>query len=440
VIGLLALAAAIRLAAWLAIPETRFASDEDSYYSIASALLEGRHDVFWPPVTGWLIALIRLAAPDNALAVVRLVWVLMDMMCLVALAVLAARFAPSIFPEHAGSRKRFITLVTIGYALYLPAISHSQFATSEIPSLLQLLIVLLLLTQPRLTSPRLAVAGLVTGTLILTRPNLLPLVITLPAAVLFLIHRSRSLARDTAVYVAAASLVIAGQLYRNYALFGEVTISTNSAYNLYIGNRDLYAEDLNLFSPSATPEQIEFRRQQFAGTLEYPSAPPSELQRMATRWILDHPIEFGRRALGRLARLFAPKTDVLELIGGQQRQSVFAPQSLLVLGVANLEWLVILAAGAIGLASLRHRDRATALVLGAVIAGAVPLCLVAISKPRYSFIFDPMLIVAAAAVLVAPQRAWAETNTLDRRLLLGVGIFLTWAWIAWAIFAVTSRI
>lgn len=435
---LLALAGAIRLAAWLAIPDTRFASDEDSYYVVAGALLEGRHDVFWPPVTGWLIALIRAIVPGNELAMVRLVWAAMDVLCVGMVAVLSARFARTIFPGDATKRERFAWLATLGYALYLPAVSHSQFATSEIPSLLQLLLVLVLLTTWPLSAARMLTAGIVTGTLVLTRPNLLPLVVTLPA-VLFLIRRSGASVRGVAVYVTAVAVLLGAQVYRTYLLSGDATISTNSAYNLYIGNRDLYAEDLNLFSPAATPAQIEFRRQQFAGTLVYPDQPPAELQRQAVQWIVGHPMEFARRALGRFARLLAPKTDALELIGGQQQRSVFSPPSLLLLGAVNAQWVVILACGLVGLAWLRRRDPATALLMAAVIAGAVPLCLIAISKPRYSFVFDPILIMAAVPVLMDPRGVLTALEKGDRRLLLVAALFLAWTWTAWTIFAVTSR-
>ncbi len=435
---LLALAGAIRLAAWLAIPDTRFASDEDSYYVIAGALLEGRHDVFWPPVTGWLIALIRALVPGHELSIVRLVWAAMDVCCVAMVAVLSSRFAETIFPESEAARARLTWLATLGYAVYVPAISHSQFATSETPSLLQLLAVMVLLTRGPLSIGRMIVAGFVTGTLVLTRPNLLPLVITLPAAILWSRRFGANL-RGVVAYATVVAMILGAQVYRTYLLSGEATLSTNSAYNLYIGNRDLYAEDLNLFRPAATPAQIEFRRQQFAGTLVYPSEAPSELQRQATQWIIGHPAEFARRALGRLARLFAPKTDALELIGGQQARSVFSPPSLLLLGIVNAQWILILACGFTGLLWLRHRDPGSSAVLGSVIAGAVPLCLIAISKPRYSFVFDPILLMAAVPVLMHPKGVWRALASSDRWILLVAGLFLAWAWVAWAIFAVTSR-
>ena len=45
----LALAIALRVAAWLTVSPTRFASDEDSYFAVATALLaRGDQNIFWP--------------------------------------------------------------------------------------------------------------------------------------------------------------------------------------------------------------------------------------------------------------------------------------------------------------------------------------------------------------------------------------------------------
>jgi hypothetical protein len=217
-------------------------------------------------------------------------------------------------------------------------------------------------------------------------------------------------------------------------------LSRNAAYNLYIGNQDFYAEDLNLFAPRATPEQIAFRRQFFAGTLQYPSGTAAELQRAALQWIADHPLQFLRRAAGRLARVFAPKTDVLELIGGEAAAGVFSPVSLAILGLANLQWTWFLFAGVFGLAMLVDRGRPFGATLVWTIAGCLLLCLVAISKPRYSFVFDPLLILSSMLVLAVPAPERAAAWQRHRRVLIPVGLFLGWGWIAWTIFAMSSRL
>lgn len=442
-----ALGVAIRMAVWALMPASRFASDEDSYFQVGTALAtRGEQDLFWPPLTGWLIALVASIAGPSV-AALRLVWVLFDAGCLLCLRTLASRLAPALFAEPARAR-RFATLATLGYALYLPAVSFAQFTTSETPALLQLLVVLILLTNANAGRGTYALAGLIAGTLSLTRPSLLPLIAFLPIAIYLRTGRpqpqmaqiTQKRLQNAVVFAIAGAVVVGAIAARNWLAVGEATIARNSAYNLYIGNRDFYAEDLNLFSPRATPEQIEFRRQFFSGQESYPSGTPAELQREAFAWIAGHPLTFARRAIGRLARVFAPRTDVLELAGGERTAGVFSPPSIALLGIANIEWTMVLFGGIAGLIALRHRDRDTFVLFAATIAGSLVLCLVAIAKPRYSFVIDPLLLLCACAFLLQPRPAIATFTRGDRRWLVAVFAFLVWGWIAWTIFALTSRV
>jgi hypothetical protein len=74
------------------------------------------------------------------------------------------------------------------------------------------------------------------------------------------------------------------------------------------------------------------------------------------------------------------------------------------------------------------------------ISVCVLLCLVAISKPRYSFVFDPLLIIASMFVLAAPAADRAAAWRRHRRALVPIALFLAWGWIAWTIFAMSSRL
>lgn len=75
----------------------------------------------------------------------------------------------------------------------------------------------------------------------------------------------------------------------------------------------------------------------------------------------------------------------------------------------------------------------------AAVLGALPLCLIAISKPRYSFIFDPVLLLGAAVFLSAPGAAWAGLGRGERLLVAGTSLFVLWGWAAWLVFALSSR-
>ena len=433
-----AVAIIVRVSIWLVLPHNRFASDEDSYYRVANTLLTtGEQDVFWPPVTGWLIALIGAVVQSMDIRWIRLAWIALDAICAVLVYMLATTIAANL--PAAGNRQAFARTVTLGYAVYLPAISFAEFATSEIPALLLVLLALVLLVRDPLSVARAIAVGLVLGVLSITRPSLIPLVLFLPAAAALHLPK-RNVAATVAIAVLASSVVIGGVVLRNYVVAGEPTIAHNSAYNLYIGNRDLYAEDLDMFHPVATAGQIEFRRQFFGGELTYPTLTPAELQREAFRWIRDHPGEFFRRAFGRLARLFAPKTDVLELVGGERQVSVFSPSALSLLALANAQWVVVLFGGLIGLMGIYRLQPRLGVLLVATVLGSVPLCLIAISKPRYAFTFEPVLLIGVTYLLFAPRDVMAALSRRDRWIAGACALFLVWGWAAWLIFATTSRV
>lgn len=362
----------------------------------------------------------------------------MDAACAAAVYVIARRLGRDLWAADDDRGERLARIAACGYAVYLPAISHAQFATSEIPALLGTLSVLLLVTAQRQSLARFALAGVVAGLLCLTRPSLLPLLVVVPVAALW--GRAAPNWMRAAAFVAVGATVVGAYTYRNWIYTGEATISTNSAYNLYIGNRDLYAEDLDLFRPRATPAQVEFRRQQFSGQLPPFTNSPSESQRLALEWIREHPLTFARRAAGRLARVFVPKTDVLELLGGERAAPVFAPRSLALLVVTNLQWAIVLFGGLAGLFALRRTRPDWALLFASVVAAAVVLCLIAISKPRYSFVFDPLLIISAAALWIDRARARSAVTAGDLRALAVICAFIVWGWIAFAIFAISSRL
>jgi len=428
----------VRLLAWAAIPASRFASDEDSYFQVSTALLtQGHQDLFWPPMTGWLLAGLRAGLGTDSVGTLRLAWLLMDVACVVAVRALAIRVAAAVWPSDSVLGTRLVVAATLGYALYLPAISHAQFLTSETPALLQLLCLILLVSRADAGVGAFASAGLLGGTLVLTRPSLSPVAVLVPiAAVLW---RDRRAWRHAVAGMAMTALVVGAVVVRNWVAAGEATISTNSAYNLYIGNRNLYAEDLNLFAPRATPEQIEFRRQQWSGELVYPTESPAELQRLAIEWIRQHPDTFIRRASGRLARVFVPKTDVLEMLGGERGAGIFAPRSLALLAAANVQWAFVLFGGVVGLAWLWRSSAWWGGLFTAAIAGALLLCLVAISKPRYSFVFDPLLLICAVAAVMQPRATLLSLGRTQWWAIGAVSAFLAWAWVAFAIFSLSSR-
>lgn len=429
----------VRVGVWLVLSPNRFASDEASYFSAGTMLASrGEQDFFWPPVTGWLIASAELILRTTDIRWIRLVWIALDVGALLILRALARRLARAAVPEHAASVERFATLVTVAYALYLPAVSFAQFVTSETPALLLTLLVLLLVTGANQRSLDSLLAGVLTGFLALTRTNLLTLLVFVPSAI-FATRPPHTRLRNSCVFLVGAVVVVGAALLRNWGSIGELTLARNSAYNLYIGNQDFYAEDLNLFQPVATREQVEFRRQFWSGELVYPNHTPAALQQEALAWIRSHPGTFARRALGRLARVFAPKTDVLELIGGEQRAGIFSPRAIATLAVANAQWLFVLVGGVVGLTAVWQIQPLLGVPLVSIVIGSLPLCTIAIAKPRYAFVFEPLLLLGAAVLVTFRSDVVPALQTGSRWVIGAVVTFLIWSWLAWLVFAFSSR-
>ena len=439
-IGLIFLGILIRLVIWYLMPETRFAFDEEKYYRAGIWLATtGAQDIFLPPVTGWLIALLKSIFPFISIGYLRLFWVLMDFGAAFLVYLLAARAI-----AHVGSDKLkqwFAAAAAACYILYVPAISYSEFLTSETPTVLLLLLALFLLTGER-SHLRLAAAGFLIGCAVLARTNLAALLISLPIAIGVLSSRKTlgSKAAEVFTFTFVAALVVGLWAFRNYSYENEFTLSTNSYYNLYIGNSAVYQEDLNLFNPRATPEQIVFRREFFAGAIPRLDLPFAEMKRKAVENILADKMLFLRRALGRLARIFVPRTDQLQLLGGESETSVFKPSAMLLMLFANFQWAILLSCGVAGLLSMRGEERDFQVWFAAAILGSLPLCLVAISKPRYSFAFDPLLIICACFFLFRWKRNWHYVWSRHKYLFASLVLFFAWSWVAWAIFAFSSRI
>jgi hypothetical protein len=442
IIGLISLGVVARLVIWYVMPETRFASDEEIYYRTGSLLAtNGIQEIFLPPVTGWLIALLKTIFPALSIHYLRLFWVLMDLGSLFLIYRLSARVIAHV--DSNKSRQLFVGTATAAYILYVPAISYSEFMTSETPTVLLLLLVLVLLTGKRsYFALRLAVAGLLTGCVVLTRTSLAGLLISFPVAIAVLSTRQKPKtgAVKVLIFTFAATSVVGLWALRNYYYENEITLSTNSYYNLYIGNSAVYQEDLNLFNPRATPQQIAFRRQVFSGMNPEPDLTIGEMKRAAVENIASNKLLFLRRALGRLARIFVPRTDQLQLLGGEAEMSVFTLPSMLLMLFTNLQWAVVLLCGAAGLFSMTADERDLPVWFTATITGSIPLCLVAISKPRYSFVFDPLLIICACFFLFRWKRNWHYMLSRYKYVYVSLLLFFAWSWVAWAIFAFSSRV
>ena len=116
-----------------------------------------------------------------------------------------------------------------------------------------------------------------------------------------------------------------------------------------------------------------------------------------------------------------------------------ATRAVALLAVANLQWAFVLFGGVIGLAWLFQVTARWAWVFAGAIAGALALCLIAISKPRYSFVFDPLLLICAVAAATSPRETLSAISRGQWRTIAITFAFLAWAWIAFGIFSISSR-
>ncbi len=435
---LLGLAVGARLIAWYFTHDAPFVSDEADFFAAARNLaLNGEPSFFRPPVTSLIASVV--VYHGGSLAVTRLVWSVLGAVNVWLLYVLLSRFLERPVPFAA----------SVLYALYLPAISYSTFVTSETPAVFFFLLAACLVTFPGRSVRlwRCVGAGVAGGLMLLTRTSLAALV---PVIALFAAPASRGGKGRSAKLLSVAVILImsaapaAAWLLTVYSAHGKLFIAENTAYNLYLGNNPVYQEDLNLFNPLPTQEQIAGRKGLLLGGGGSLNAMPADYDarmRSALIFIEENPPLFLRRALGRLARIFVPKTSTLQLLGGERTSPWFSPASLAVLAATNLPYAAMLFFGWAGVIlcgksdpDRRFRDFALWVIVGSSI-----LCLVAISKPRYSFPFDPFLGAGLCWLIYHRHelRQWVDTRSAAA---IGAGwIFFAWSWIAWLIFAFASR-
>jgi hypothetical protein len=432
----------IRLLWWWTQPAS--IGDEVTYVAAGLRLATtGQQDTLFPPVTSWLVALLAIISGSTSVLFFRFFWIMLD----IGNMLLLQRLVKKWFTPFASVFSHSLTiglsnLVIAFYAIYVPAIGYSECVTSEIPALFLILSMLVLLDRiDEMSIFRAAFAGLVCGIIVLTRSNLITLLLTIPCAMLITAASGRILyhLRTTFVFILVGSAVVGTYISLNYYTTGQWLLSANAPLCLYVGNADVYQEDLNLFYPWATPEQIKLRHEMLTGTQKPLDLTIEQMQHAAIKNIREHPLLFLRRALGRLARVFVPKTGPLLLVGGERNVEIFSPIPMALLITALIQYGFILFFGFAGMLCLHRFSRILQVLFGAIIIGSLLLCLVAISKPRYSAPFEPILIICAF-VFILDFRKNLSYIWQERKVLFGIIVaFFIWAWSAWLIFSSSSR-
>lgn len=403
--------------------------DESCYLGVAQALVSrGEQDVFWPPLTGWVDALaIRLLGGE--LVLLRAAMSALDLVNVVLVHDIATLVVGQSF--DAARRDRIALVSALVYALYLPAIGFAISMTSEIPALTLVLVAVRLLLGEATSRAGLVAAAVALGLATLARSNLLVLAFAF-AAVL-----PRASRRARLLFLVLSLVPPAIWTARNAHAGHGVVLATNASYNLYVGNSPDAQQELDLFAPIATPQQRAVRGGgEDADAAHAKAMPHDERQARAVAFVRDAPLRFVRRSFGRLARVFAPRTAHLASFGANGSVSRPLPAFLLLLALA--QWIPVLFGGVLGLVRLVELRTERASLLVATVVGSLPLCLVALAKPRYSFPFEPFLVIGATTAAVARTTPF-ELGRPARWVFGLVSAFLAWGIVAWFVFAITSR-
>ena len=191
-------------------------------------------------------------------------------------------------------------------AVYLPVAIHAQSVMKE--SLTTVLVLVIAIVGVRTVryglSPGTAIlAGVAYGMLMLAGPSAMLIILVLPAACAM--HGGvRSLRRASmplAMAAVAAGAVLAPWLIYTARELGRPVLTTNSAFNLYIGN-----------NPSATGRFISIAKTplapDWAGLMHLSEvARADRLNAASTAWIRAEPVRAVELALRKLALFFTPQ-------------------------------------------------------------------------------------------------------------------------------------
>jgi len=463
-----------RLAAWFIAPWQEFglSGDEVSYYRCGMRLiLLGGQDLFWAPMAGWVIAIVSSLFRTERIHLLRLAWVVLDTLNVVLLFRIALRLWKS---GAKGGRPedewRPAFAVAFAYALYLPAIGYATHLTGESLSLTFMLAGMWIANWgPPFRLSRTAVAGLLLGAMVLTRPNLAPIAVAFAFGISALNWNGRLAWRETllpvVILVCMAATPPLAWVARNVAVTGYVFLNLSYPHGFYRATLDAYKDDLRFVESKPSQSEVENRKRnseramannlslaliQSAPSregrralimerfLEVEAITPQEVFERRTSAILratkDHRkatiTEQVRRAVSRLARTLAPKTGVFDLV--PRSLPLTDVRKFGLFAVANLQWAIILTSGLSGLIAGAGLRASTKLLLLALLAGGLLPALLAHGEPRYSFPVEFVLLISSVAFFSTLKESlkllWGS-RWRAAALVFSLG-FVGWAWFA----------
>ena len=288
-------------------------------------------------------------------------------------------------------------LAMLGYALWLPGIWSSTMLARENLST-PLLLATALLALRLLENPRASLAlatGAVWGAAVLAGSSALPLILApLLALTLACCSRLTALASPMLALGMGAALMLAPWGLATHQMLGQATLSTNTGFNLYIGNNP--AANGRFVSIADTPagpvwHQLLAERGEAGAT--------KELGRSAIAYMLENPKRTVLMDLRKLMLFWAPNLpDTADFTSSKAVALVRVGE------VAQYLLLISLGFFALFNSSIAGRQRA---VLALLITGFWSLHGLAYIIARYRDPVMPLLIVLTAGLVVQIVQNWS---------------------------------
>lgn len=382
--SLVLLALTIRLAAHFALPQP-LQSDGLAYFTLAQSMADGG----WPVDNLGQHAFYSIGYP----LVLAPFFALLGASAQVAFGVnlglaLVAAVLIVLVAQEAGLGDLGRKLALLGYALWLPGIWNCTMLARENLST-PLLLAVVWLALRLLRSPGhlglAAATGAVWGAALLAGTSALPL-IAAPMLALFLGGSLARMAAPALAMAAAAALVLAPWAMATKVMLGKPTLSTNTGFNLYIGNNP--AATGRFVSIAATPvgPQWHAMRDQMGE-----AGASAALGTMARTWMMQNPADVARLAMVKLAAFWAPNLP-------DSNDFALSPAVTFVRLFEVVQYLLFITLAGLSLVLPGIEASRRKVILGAV-AGFWALHGIAYIIDRYRDPVMPLLIVMAAAAL-----------------------------------------
>lgn len=389
-----------RLLAWLAL-NPPLQSDALSYFTMAQSLAQrgdlvdnfGQHafysagyPLFLAPFFWWFGARIPVAITVN-----------------LALSGLSTYLVFRIANALTGKRTT-ASLAAAIHALWLPAVWNATMLAKEnlsTPLVLGVVLCAWSMAHGKRTGRSAASAGLLWGAGLVTGGSSL-LIALAPGVALVIagwVHGAARARAGAALFVAGALLVLGPWLYATDRMIGSPVLTTNAAFNLYLGNNP--AADGRFVSIADTPVGPGWQQTRIelgeAGTARM-------LQGQAREWIAHHPETAARLAVRKLALFWEPNVPDAQDFAASRAIAIVRLGDVVEYGL-----ILLLALSGFCSAAVSMRDR---LVLGATIVGFWIIHAAAYVLPRYRDPIMPIVIIMAAIPLSASlSRVLARRET-----------------------------